>query len=176
MNQKRYERRAESSDKPAVTNDIVSNVRPETTSPVMTQFDAFEERARQIATDAESPSNQTHAPIETRDTRGPDHLSDDGKTKPRLPIHEIDRLADESAREYANDVLRVEAKAGDGLSVTIVTKHGASTATADVDEWTEDGVQKALKEIRGKITGEIDASSDEPKDKLADAVREIAKS
>ena len=150
--------------------EIVTGIPATAETPVgSTQFDAVEEHAKDAADNATNPLGATFEPIENRDQRG----NDDGKS--RLPIHEIERLADESARGYSNGLTNVKATASDDkLTVTVTTVDGTSTASADVDKWTEAGVNKALKDIERQIKGE--KSDSKPEDKLADAVREVAKS
>ncbi len=155
---KRYERQ--------VTGD--GNAAPEVAE---SQFAAFEQEARKNA----EASNQLPdlGKIEDRDKRGADTIEASGKVKPRIPIHEVDNMAEEMAARFSGSVERVTTELGsNALTVTIVTKHGTSKASADVEDWTAAGVKKALADVEEKMNGK---SSEEPKDKLAEAVREVAK-
>ncbi len=137
-----------------------------------TQFDAFVQAERNASINARRSEDSQK--MEDRDNRGADELDDKGKTKTRIPMHEVDALAEEMASRWARDIDRVHAEAnGNSLTVRITTRHGDSRASADVDDWTASGVKKALKEIEDKMNGS--STPDEPKDKLAEAVREIAK-
>lgn len=141
------------------------------------QFDAYIEAERK-ASDAARSLSETTGKMEDRDQRGADAIDGAGKTKARIPIHEVDALAEEMAGRFSNSVDRVRSELqGDVLTVTITTKHGTSTASADVDDWSAAGVKKALKTIEEKMQGKsnTDKESSEPKDKLADAIRDIAK-
>jgi hypothetical protein len=159
-----YERRNRDIDD-GKREEIVTGVPATENVPVgSTQFDAFKEHAKEVRDNVDNPLGQTYEPIEAKGVG-----EDIG-----FPLHRIEEMADESARSYAHDVRNVHAKAQDKtLTVTITTIHGTSAASADVDKWTEANVKKALSEIEKKISGE-DSGADAPKDRLAEAVRDIA--
>lgn len=172
---KRYERRSDKSgDNKAVVQDgapeeIVTGVPATEDAPVgTTQFSAFEAAERKASETARLGA--TAEPVENRDNRG----AMEGKGK-RISISEIDVIATEWARERSQHVERVSSSAsGDTLTVNVTTRHGTASSSAEVDTWSEAGVKKALKEIGEKMDGKRSAS-DEPRDKLAEAVREVAK-
>lgn len=177
MSKQRYERRT---TEPATDQNDTDGVEIVTgvpitpaTAPGSPQYATFEEAATKVAADASRVADS--GPMEDRDNRGGDDIDGEGKTKTRLPIHEVDAMAEEMAGGFSRDVQNVNTSLdGNSMTVTITTKHGTSRATADVADWTKAGVKKALDEIKGKMTGETPSEGNQPKDRLAAAIRDVA--
>jgi len=171
MNTKRYERHdtgaAQNKTGEAVTGIPIGENVPAGAP----QFDAYIEAERKANEAARA--TEASGRMEDRDNRGADAVDGKGNIKPRIPVHEVDALAEEMAGRFANHIERVTSQLdGDTLTVTITTRHGVSKASADVDDWTAAGVKKALRDIEGKMNGK---AAEQPADKLAEAVREVAK-
>ncbi len=161
-----YERRNREEVRPddGKREEIVTGVPATEDAPVgSTQFQAFEAHANEVRDNIEQPLAQTYEPI---DSKGPD--ADIG-----IPMHRIEEMADESARSYSHDVRNVKTTMeGKTLTVAITTIHGTAKASAEVEKGTEAGIKKALSEIKRKVSGE--EGEDTPKDRLAEAVRDVA--
>lgn len=176
MSKQRYQRSANepATDQNDETGEIVTGIpiTPET-APGSPQYATFEQAANKAAENANRVVDA--GPMEDRDNRGADDLDDSGKTKQRVPIHEVDAMAEEMANGFARDITNVRTTLdGNAVTVAITTKHGTSRASANVENWSKSGVKKAMDEIKGKMNGDAASDGDQPKDRLAAAIRDVA--